>query len=159
MRLIRATAIVGLFSIWPNLAFAVPNQPAPTQAINVSDKLASTYAQHDIEGYERLFDPDVHVYQDGVLIASNRAEWLTRIKKEFHGPWKIERDLSAPEQAQILVAETVSNYGDPADGAVHDCCHWARIGRYNLNPSFKIVDVRFFSNTLDTWQEDRRPRP
>ena len=104
MRLRHAAVIVGVLSAWSISAFAVPTPPAPPQTIKVLESLASTYAHHDIAGYERLFDPDVHVCQDGVLVASNRAEWLARVKNEFRGPWEIERDLSAPEQTQILVA-------------------------------------------------------
>jgi hypothetical protein len=131
---------------------AVPNPPPPPQAREVSDQLASTFADHDLAAYERLFAPGVHVYEDGKLVASDRADWIAIVAKELRGPLKVQRNLNAPSASQILVAETLSNYATPTDHRVSDFCIWARIGRYVLNDDYKIIDVRFLSDAVAHWQ-------
>ena len=95
------------------------------------------------------------VFEDGKLIASSRVEWISKVKEQFAGPLKVGRNLSAVSSSSNLVSETLSNFGDPADRQVHDCCIWARIGRYTLDGSGLIVDVRFFSNTMALWADGK----
>jgi hypothetical protein len=144
-------------------ALAVPPPPPSLQASARAHDLIAAITRGDGVAYGAQLDPDVHVFDNGKQVASNKAGWL----RQFVGQMQNE-DVSVLMQAissdQILTVEHVSTIGKtmrrcggPLNGCTVDCCDWARTGAYDLSPEGKIVGIRY-QTSASYWETPEHPQ-
>ena len=94
--------------------------------------------------YVKLFADDVVVVEGDTKVASNRAEFLAYLRAR---PSMNVRPLRVSYGNPILVVESVNNYPDHWEQAtVRDCCSWARVASYHLDPGGLVDRVLFLGN-------------
>jgi hypothetical protein len=161
----RTLLLAGLIMAAPiGAALAVPAPPPPPQVSAQAHALVAALTHGDPVAYGELLDPDVHVFDNGKQVASNRTEWVGQFTR-----WTQNADVRVLRQAidadQILTVEHVSTIGKtmrrcggPPNGCIVDCCDWARAGAYRLSPHGKIVEIRFLTSGSD-WETPEADAP
>lgn len=136
-----ASAMVAL-SFCSHAAEAQLPPPPPPNFPDYVHLLESAYNSHDVGAYGKLFAPDLKVFKDGSLVASDLAAYLSQIKGEF------KRNLhmsvhSWAQGSQLLMFQEmngcISEASTPQIGG-HSCT-WSMAVRYDLGNDHKIVSV------------------
>lgn len=120
----KAAFIFGAILPSPNAIAQVPPPPPLPQQAKISEDLVRVFADKDLNGYSTLLADDLKVYEDDVLIAESKAEWLKRF-----GPMLGAKGVSFTlshgfaSTGRILFTEyynTVASWG----GSVPAHCCW-----------------------------------
>src|SRR5579872_2625924 len=86
MVLARNLLLAGLMMAIPmSEAVAVPPPPPSAQMSAKAHDLIAALTSGDPAAYGELLAPDVHVFDNGKQVASNRAEWLRQFVGQTQG--------------------------------------------------------------------------
>jgi hypothetical protein len=153
-----ASALAGsaiLFAV--HGAAAQPAPPPPPGFPDYVSLLDDAYNRRDIVAYENLFQPDVKVFLDGALIASDRPAFLDRVKAEFARNLHIST-MAWAQGSQILALQAVQGCipDRPAPNTVYHGCGWSIAVRYDLAANHKIESVHILE-AQRTWNMHPSP--
>ncbi|MFZ3482136.1 hypothetical protein [Sphingomonas sp. 3-13AW] len=76
-------ALLVLTASAPEAIAQVPPPPPLPEQPAVATGLVRVFAEKDVRGYEALLAPNVQVFEDGILVARDRASWLKSFGKKL----------------------------------------------------------------------------
>lgn len=125
-------------------ALASPPPPPPEYVNNATETLLGELTPKTIDVYASLFADDLHVFQDGRLIAAGKAAWLA-LERDRLG--KVERHVigHAEGRDNILIVDVFDDRsGLPVrPGLLFDPRFITRAARYQFGSDRLIHEIRF----------------
>jgi hypothetical protein len=99
-----------------------PPPPLPGQS-DLGTKLAAALSNKDVAAYSALLADDVHVYEDGQLIASDKQQWIAKIGKTLSAPGvQLKFVTGYSSTGRLLFIEYFNSLASWGRTPPPDCC-------------------------------------
>ena len=139
----RANLLAVVLTLLPFAARAAPPPPPPEFIDNAARVLSADLTPQNFEDHANLFADDLHVFEDGRLIASNKSLWLDRERGQLG---KVERHLIGYAEGRdnvLIVDEFDDRSGLPVrPGLLFDPRFVTRAVRYSFGEDHLVHEVR-----------------
>lgn len=83
MTRLSIAVMVAFFALGSPAIAQVPPPPPLTGQVDLARDLVAHFADKNVAAYAALLSPHVQVYDDGVLVARSRQEWMQRFGPEL----------------------------------------------------------------------------
>lgn len=140
-RLIAALTAIAFLLPTPALSQVPPPPSLPGQDV-VGRDLVTVFARKDVAGYSALLSPDVHVYDDGTLVARSRGEWMRRFGPELAAAGVIFcLSPGYSSTGRLLFIEYFNSMASWGRTPPPDCCWGYRAVAYDIGDG-KIMKIQ-----------------
>jgi hypothetical protein len=142
VKALAAVLTAALLSLsYPGSAQVPPPPPLPGQD-DLGRNLVADFDRKDPAGYAALLSNSVQVYDDGVLVARSKDEWMRRFGPELAAKgvtFRLSPGYSST--GRLLFIEYFNSMASWGDGPPRDCCWGYSAVAYDISGG-KIVKIQ-----------------
>lgn len=142
MKRLAAALTVTFFSFVTSAIAQVPPPPPLPRQVDLGRDLVAVFASKNVAGYATLLSPHVQVYDDGVLVARSREEWMRRFGPELAANGVTFRLFPGySSNGRLLFIEYFNSLGSWGRNPPPDCCWGYSAVAYDTSDG-KIVEIQ-----------------
>jgi len=140
----RLSLLAACLALSLSAALASPPPPPPDYINSAVEALSADLTPQTIDAYAATFADDLHVFQDGRLIAAGKASWLGLERGRLG---KVERHVIGYAEGRdsiLIVDEFDDRSSSPVrPGLLFDPRFITRAARYQFGQDHLIHEIRF----------------
>ena len=136
----------------------VPPPPPLADQVQVSRELVADFNSKDVNAYAALLSDQVHVYEDGKLVARNKHEWMHRFGPMLNGTGvTFELAPGYSSSGRLLYIEYFNSMASWGRTPPSDCCWGYSAVAYDIQGK-KIVTIRRLTGGAIRLDRNGNPR-
>lgn len=142
MKCLAAVLTASLFSVATAAGSQVPPPPSLPGQDDLGRSLVSDFASKDVAAYAGLLSNNVQVYDDGVLVARSKDEWMHRFGPKLSAAgvtFRLSPGYSST--GRLLFIEYFNSMASWGRTPPHDCCWGYSAVAYDIADG-KIVKIQ-----------------